>query len=83
MKVPVKTHDSDECFTPRFPTITHMVLIFYALILMVLRVFIFLDEKIIVATTRLETMLGDTGIAVHPNDERYKVRIPLKISKLF
>eukprot|EP00795_Rhopilema_esculentum_P010703 gene10703-19476_t len=30
------------------------------------------DEKIIVATTRLETMLGDSGIAVHPNDERYK-----------
>lgn len=25
-----------------------------------------------VATTRLETMLGDTGIAVHPSDERYK-----------
>ncbi|MBI3647950.1 MAG: valine--tRNA ligase [Actinobacteria bacterium] len=24
-----------------------------------------------VATTRLETMLGDTGIAVHPEDERY------------
>ena len=24
-----------------------------------------------VATTRLETMLGDTGIAVHPSDERY------------
>jgi valyl-tRNA synthetase len=24
-----------------------------------------------VATTRVETMLGDTGIAVHPNDERY------------
>jgi valyl-tRNA synthetase len=31
------------------------------------------DEKIIVATTRPETMLGDTAIAVHPNDERYKV----------
>ena len=25
------------------------------------------------ATTRVETMLGDTAIAVHPNDERYKV----------
>ena len=24
-----------------------------------------------VATTRVETMLGDTGIAVHPDDERY------------
>ncbi|KAI0051297.1 hypothetical protein FA95DRAFT_1554638 [Auriscalpium vulgare] len=29
------------------------------------------DEKIIVATTRPETMLGDTAIAVHPNDSRY------------
>jgi valyl-tRNA synthetase len=27
---------------------------------------------ITVATTRPETMLGDTGIAVHPSDERYK-----------
>lgn len=30
------------------------------------------DERIIVATTRIETMLGDTAIAVHPDDERYK-----------
>ena len=30
------------------------------------------NKKIEVATTRPETMLGDTGIAVHPNDERYK-----------
>ncbi|KAG7394081.1 hypothetical protein PHYBOEH_005841, partial [Phytophthora boehmeriae] len=30
------------------------------------------DEQIIVATTRLETMLGDTGVAVHPEDPRYK-----------
>ena len=29
------------------------------------------DEFIIVATTRPETMLGDTGIAVNPDDERY------------
>lgn len=28
--------------------------------------------EIIVATTRPETMLGDTAIAVHPDDERYK-----------
>ncbi len=28
--------------------------------------------EIIVATTRPETMLGDTAIAVHPEDERYK-----------
>jgi len=30
------------------------------------------DETIEVATTRPETMLGDTAIAVHPDDERYK-----------
>ncbi|KAM4054837.1 tRNA synthetases class I (I, l, M and v) domain-containing protein [Hirsutella rhossiliensis] len=30
------------------------------------------DETLEVATTRVETMLGDTGIAVHPNDSRYK-----------
>jgi valyl-tRNA synthetase len=29
--------------------------------------------EIVVATTRLETMLGDTAVAVHPKDERYKV----------
>lgn len=30
------------------------------------------DEEIVVATTRPETMLGDTAVAVHPEDERYK-----------
>jgi valyl-tRNA synthetase len=30
------------------------------------------DEFITVATTRPETMLGDTGVAVHPTDERWK-----------
>ncbi|XP_048525235.1 valine--tRNA ligase [Dendroctonus ponderosae] len=30
------------------------------------------SEKLVVATTRIETMLGDTAIAVHPKDERYK-----------
>jgi valyl-tRNA synthetase len=30
------------------------------------------DEFIIVATTRPETMLGDTAVAVNPKDERYK-----------
>lgn len=30
------------------------------------------NEEIVVATTRIETMLGDTAIAVHPNDERYR-----------
>ena len=29
------------------------------------------DERIVVATTRLETMLGDTAVAVHPDDPRY------------
>ncbi|KAJ2956002.1 hypothetical protein NQZ79_g8104 [Umbelopsis isabellina] len=29
-------------------------------------------DRIIVATTRIETMLGDTAIAVHPQDPRYK-----------
>jgi valyl-tRNA synthetase len=39
--------------------------------------------EIIVATTRPETMLGDTAVAVHPEDERYKeyigktVKLPL------
>ena len=30
------------------------------------------DDAIVVATTRVETMLGDTAVAVHPDDERYK-----------
>lgn len=29
------------------------------------------DEAVVIGTTRLETMLGDTAIAVHPNDARY------------
>jgi len=29
------------------------------------------DEHVVVATTRPETMLGDTAVAVHPDDERY------------
>jgi valyl-tRNA synthetase len=41
------------------------------------------DEQIVVATTRVETMLGDTAIAVHPDDARYarlvgrQIRLPL------
>ncbi len=41
------------------------------------------DSAIIVATTRAETMLGDTAVAVHPADERYAhmigktVKVPL------
>ena len=30
------------------------------------------EEEIVVATTRIETMLGDTAVAVHPEDTRYK-----------
>ncbi len=29
------------------------------------------DEHVVVATTRPETMLGDTGVAINPTDERY------------
>lgn len=41
------------------------------------------NEFLVVATTRPETMLGDTAVAVHPEDERYshligkKVELPL------
>ena len=40
-------------------------------------------DYLVVATTRPETMLGDTGVAVHPDDDRYRhlvgktVRLPL------
>lgn len=37
------------------------------------------NEFIIVATTRPETMLGDTGVAVNPADERYKHLIGKKV----
>jgi len=41
------------------------------------------EDFVVVATTRPETMLGDTAVAVHPKDKRYakfqdkKVRLPL------
>ncbi len=41
------------------------------------------QERLVVATTRPETLLGDTAVAVHPEDERYrhligrKVRLPV------
>ncbi|MCP4231949.1 MAG: valine--tRNA ligase [bacterium] len=41
------------------------------------------DKGVVVATTRPETMLGDTAVAVHPEDDRYKgligseVQLPL------
>jgi len=37
------------------------------------------DKYLVVATTRPETMLGDTGVAVNPNDKRYKNVIGKKI----
>ena len=37
------------------------------------------DKYLIVATTRPETMLGDTGVAVHPEDERYKDLVGKKV----
>lgn len=37
------------------------------------------NEHVVVATTRPETMLGDTGVAVNPNDERYKNFIGRKV----
>ena len=36
-------------------------------------------EYVTVATTRPETMLGDTAVAVHPDDERYKNLIGKKV----
>jgi len=30
------------------------------------------DDELVIATTRPETMLGDTAVAVHPEDDRYK-----------
>jgi valyl-tRNA synthetase len=37
------------------------------------------SEFLVVATTRPETMLGDTGVAVHPEDERYTHLIGKKV----
>ncbi|HTW90916.1 MAG TPA: valine--tRNA ligase [bacterium] len=38
-----------------------------------------LPEWVVVATTRPETMLGDTAVAVNPNDERYKHLVGRKL----
>jgi valyl-tRNA synthetase len=35
--------------------------------------------ELVVATTRPETMLGDTGVGVHPGDERYRARIGQRV----
>jgi valyl-tRNA synthetase len=37
------------------------------------------DGELVVATTRLETMLGDVAVAVHPDDARYKHLIGRKL----
>ncbi|MGF6889505.1 valyl-tRNA synthetase [Nocardia sp. GAS34] len=37
------------------------------------------DAAIVVATTRAETMLGDTAVAVHPDDDRYRQLIGTEI----
>jgi valyl-tRNA synthetase len=37
------------------------------------------DSGLVVSTTRPETMLGDTALAVHPEDERYKKFINKKL----
>ena len=37
------------------------------------------SEGVVVATTRPETMLGDTGVAVNPADERYKDLVGKKV----
>jgi len=34
-------------------------------------IIVYTDDEVVVATTRLETMLGDVAVAVHPNDSRY------------
>ena len=37
-------------------------------------------EYLVVATTRPETMLGDSAVAVHPDDDRYKALVGKKVS---
>ena len=37
------------------------------------------DRSVVVATTRVETMLGDTAVAVHPDDERYTALVGTEI----
>ena len=41
------------------------------------------EPHIVVATTRMETMLGDTAIAVHPEDERYRDLVGTEIAHPF
>lgn len=37
------------------------------------------DNQMVVATTRIETMLGDVAIAVHPDDDRYRHMVGRRI----
>ena len=37
------------------------------------------DGEVVVATTRPETMLGDTGVAVHPDDPRYQALVGSRV----
>ncbi|KAI9187825.1 valine--tRNA ligase [Blastocladiella emersonii ATCC 22665] len=41
------------------------------------------EGEIVVATTRIETMLGDTAIAVHPEDKRYQHLVGTKVAHPF
>ena len=41
------------------------------------------EPHIVVATTRMETMLGDTAIAVHPDDERYAALVGTELEHPF
>ncbi|MFM9376402.1 valine--tRNA ligase [Gordonia sp. VNK21] len=41
------------------------------------------EPHIVVATTRMETMLGDTAIAVHPDDERYRALVGTELDHPF
>lgn len=38
------------------------------------------DESVVIATTRPETLLGDSAIAVHPEDERYRSLVGKMVS---
>lgn len=38
------------------------------------------EQFLVVATTRPETMLGDTAVAVHPDDERYKALVGKRVA---
>lgn len=43
------------------------------------KLMLFVDEEIVVATTRPETMVGDVAVAVHPEDHRYSSYIGRRV----